>query len=627
MRGLTRSSLLIAALALGACAEAEQPTAPAGLTGVPQPVGFSTDSLVVGETLAVYGLNLVDESGVAPRLHFNGTYRTDKGAVEQVDLALTPIADGEVTVDGQTFDVLRISRFGPFSNPFSRDDRPGVFAGTITITGTDTNGVSYSATSSRALSLQVQPSLLIDELQPIDADCGQAAVRGLPGVPYRITVRPAGIQAVRFVYKLAEVNGQSLHTIEHTYDVPVGTDSVGVDEIVVFNDVGPDDQAYVSAIRIEAYDANGTMVETGVPLGIHRAVEVTYDGSRDIAERYEPTPVSGCIPGSINSRVTYAEQRAETRQRSVAMTVSNSWSNSTGRTDTTNLREGISVGESHSRSLEGSEREEERLSETVGVTYNDSASNNVSFSETDGESWSWNMRQGESESEYNDRMTNAYGSVNGSVTVGAEVEGSVPGFAKASGSVETTVGARMGGSVGWSNGASQTNTRDEGYSMGGNSSTSRNFGSTTTEGRARSVNEAYALGRGSQRSVTDREQLDSTHTWDFNESASSSNIVREGVTEAQTLTLVESSSHSTLTQFSGTIPRNQFGIFYRQTTRWVRRAEVRSYNMCGLARHMGELQFNEWTWAPDLALGATCDAAPPKSNLPEATCFVSPCGG
>jgi hypothetical protein len=84
---------------------------------------------------------------------------------------------------------------------------------------------------------------------------------------------------------------------------------------------------------------------------------------------------------------------------------------------------------------------------------------------------------------------------------------------------------------------------------------------------------------------------------------------------------------TTSRDFSAIIPRGQFGVFYRQTSRWVRRAEVRAFDRCGLASHLGELQFNEWNWAIDLAVGPVCDAQPPASNLPPARCHVPPCGG
>ncbi len=615
--------LLIAALALGGCAAEEEPAA-----GAPAVLGFSTEQITVGETLGVYGRGLIGEDGeVAARLHFDGRFETDQG-VEPVSLTVLPIADGQITLGGSEYDALRIGRFGPFNNPFSVNDRPGVFIGKVRVTRVGTDGAVTESGGEKVLRLEVGASLLIDELQPIDADCGAPAPRGLGGVPYRMTVRPVGLKAVRFVYELARINGNpGAERIEHSYDAPVGVDTLGVDELVAFNPVPEFEQFYVSTIRVTAYDAEGNTVETALPFSIHRPIEVTYDGKREVAERYEPVPVSGCIPGSVNSRVSYAEQRSETRQQSVSVTLSRSWSTSTGRTDSESLREGISVGESRSRSLSSSEREEENLRESYGVSYTDSESNNVSFSETDGESWSWNMRQGESETEYNERMNSLYGDVSGSVTVGAEAEGSVPGFAKVSGSVSTSVGARVGGSTGWTNGASQTSSSDRGFSAGGSSSESRSYGSTVSDSRSRSVNGAYALGRGSERSVSDREALENTRTWDLSEGSSVSNVVREGLDEAQRLTLVESTTESTLTSFSSTIPRNQYGIFYRQTTRLVRRAEVRSYNLCGLARHMGELQFNEFQWAPNLALGESCDGQPPASTLPAAACYIEPCGG
>jgi len=39
---------------------------------------------------------------------------------------------------------------------------------------------------------------------------------------------------------------------------------------------------------------------------------------------------------------------------------------------------------------------------------------------------------------------------------------------------------------------------------------------------------------------------------------------------------------------------------------------------------MGELQFNEWVWAAELALGDSCEA-PPASKLPAAACLIEPC--
>ena len=104
-------------------------------------------------------------------------------------------------------------------------------------------------------------------------------------------------------------------------------------------------------------------------------------------------------------------------------------------------------------------------------------------------------------------------------------------------------------------------------------------------------------------------------------------LVSEGMSEAEQRTWSSTSSSTTIQGYGGFIPNGQFGIFYRQTTRWVKRAEVRAFDLCGVAQHMGELQFSDWTWAPELAIGDSCAGTPPASNLPPAVCRIEPCGG
>lgn len=76
--------------------------------------------------------------------------------------------------------------------------------------------------------------------------------------------------------------------------------------------------------------------------------------------------------------------------------------------------------------------------------------------------------------------------------------------------------------------------------------------------------------------------------------------------------------------FGGRIIAGSYGVFYRQTLRLVRRAAVVAYNQCGQAQVVGDVDFSDWTWSPDLALGPACPPLPP-SNLPPASCLVPPC--
>ena len=160
--------------------------------------------------------------------------------------------------------------------------------------------------------------------------------------------------------------------------------------------------------------------------------------------------------------------------------------------------------------------------------------------------------------------------------------------------------------------------------MSGTSSESRGFGSTLTEDRSEDVSGAYTLSRSAATDHSDRNTRTESQTWDFSQGATSSNLVSNGLSESESRTWSTSSSDTTVTSFSGALPIAKFGVFYRQTTRWVRRAEMRGFDQCGVAEHIGEIQFNEWTWAPDLATADSCDQVP-MPNFEPAECFIEPC--
>jgi len=586
----------------------------------------------IGQTLELFGKGFLKERQGRSQVRLEGTFYEAIGPDSQltnptpVSLTLNPLYGG-AELDGAQRKILTIPRVGPFSNPFTRDARPGRFVGTIQVLNTYTDGL-VDAGPQVPMNLDIAPSVVIEELRPIHADCGAPAVRVFAGLPYVMKVRVGGIKAKRFIYEFNQVNGDpSVTTFDHLVSSVTDTDAVGESsEIVVFNPIPEDQQSYVTGVRVMAFDEEGRYAETALPIGVHRPIEVVYDGKYELAERYEPVPVSGCIPGGVGNSVSYSESTTETRTQSVSVTISSNWSSEQGREVSSETSEGISIGESRSTTLGESTSEREALSETVGEEYEQSAANSVGFSTTNGESWEWNMSQGESNEEYRSRATSQYGEVNGSVSVGVSGEGSIAGFAKVSGEVETTVGVSAGMSTGTTSGGSQRTSTERGYSMGGSSSSTQSFGSVTAEGTARSVEGTYAIGRGVGASSSTTEGVSSGRAWDLSEGTALSEVVSEDRAEALAEATVTSTSRTTAQELSGFIPRGRFGIFYRQTTRWVRRAEVRSFDLCGVSSHMGELQFNEWDWAPDLAVGDECGAVPPPSTMPSARCFVQPCG-
>jgi hypothetical protein len=284
----------------------------------------------------------------------------------------------------------------------------------------------------------------------------------------------------------------------------------------------------------------------------------------------------------------------------------------------------VRVGESSSRSLGGSEWEGESSQESMGVSFSRNESNNVNVRTTDGESWAWDVREGESNEDYESRMNSIYGEGNWKGTVGASAEGSVPGFAKASGSVETSVGVTVGVSIAGTSGNRSRRLWERSFGASGSRDESQSFGSIVSEGESQKLQGSYALSSSRQRDYNDTDSRSSSHVWNVGQDTAASETVSTGGGEVESNTWATSESLSVGQSLSGRIPLNKYGQFYRQTTRFVRRAEVRTYDLCGLATHAGELQFNEWEWAPELAIGDTCDPQVP-SKLPKAKCFVEPC--
>ena len=590
-------------------------------------LGFSTHELVVGQTVEIF-TNATMDDGDGYRLTFEGIFYNDLGNVEEVLVNQPVLTDGEADIDGTTYQVLRLNRFGPFGNPFSVDDRPGRFEGAVTLSRLEPDGRMETLQTTRAIALTVQPSLIIEEFQPIDAACGNPALRALPGLAYRLQVRAVGHKPVRFIYKLDRVNGAA-GTVEyiHEFESPVDRDAIGDEEPLIFNQIDDEEQFYATGIRVIAEDAEGRRIETALPMTVHRPIEVLMLTKRaEIAERYAPVAVSGCIPGSIGTRVRYRESKTESRQRSVSVSIRGSWSVMNGMTNTQSFHEGISTAETRSTSLGGSVTEGEKTRESYGISYENSEANRVNMSTNDGETWGWSRREGESNTEYENRVNRLYGDGSVRNTVGMSAEGSVPGFAKVTGKASTSVGVRAGGATAWDEGVSRTNQTNRGYSMNGSSSETQGFGSTVTDGQSQTMDGSFALSTSRTRDIEDRSARMNGRTWNFSGSNRDSSLVTECMSEAEQSTWSTSESFRTVRDFGGTIPRNRVGMFYRQTTRTVKRAEVRAYDQCGLAEHIGEIQMSEWQWAPDLAIAESCDDGPPPSSFEPATCFIPPCG-
>jgi hypothetical protein len=628
-RGFLVLMLGLLAGALGCADEAPLPQ------GGPVVVELSKSSLVLGESLFLYGRGFAKEDSERTRLTFVGTFFGDDGSEAEVNFSIFGLEDG-VTNDAEQLDVARWSRFGPFENPFGVNTT-GVFRGSIFATVVRADGTEVRGPASRSFSLAVEPSLAIERLEPILADCGAPALRGLGGLPYEMTVRAVGFTPTLFRYEITNINGahqDDVTVFEHVAGGP--SDTLGADEPFVFNPVDKlvEEQgrvlaSYVSQIRVVATDAKGQEVETVLPFSVHRPMEVFFSGKREVAEYLEPVPVTGCIPGSIGNSVSYSEQKSESRQYSLSITVATDWSRSNGTSNDVSWQEGygegVTTSTSNSQSISLSEGRS--TSESYGVSYDSAQSNSVGFDSSDGESWSWDFTEGVTDEESLSRSQELSAEAGLSTTVTLGAEGSIPGFAKASGSVSTQGSVSVGASTGTSQGRSHSNSRSQGFSASGSRNSSQSFGSTTTDSMGQSIDNSYTLSSDISQShdVTDAVARDRSRTYSLGGSDSTSEVVSVGRSEAENQTWSESTTFTSTVELSSVIPVGKFAVFYRQTTRYVKRAQVRTYDLCGVSEVQGEMYLNEWSWAPGLAVGDTCGAELPPSNLPQAQCFIAPC--
>lgn len=647
------AGLALAMVLAGGCGGVDDDGA--GTSQAPQVVGVSATELTVGQTLFVAGENFMAESEGRTELTFSGVYLRDDGVSEDVQLTIAPLWDGPLAKDGQLgsvpvaagTEILRWSRFGPFAVPFTADgNRTGAFKGTVTARNISRSGEVVGQSEPTSLTLRVRPSIIIRRLepfvgydskgQPFYANCSAPALRILQNLPYVLEVEAVGFEPEFFNYEFRGINGESKAPVKFSRPAKGSADRVGdpaSGQLIVFNAVPENESFYWATIRVTSPVAggDGDFIEVALPIGVHRPMEFHLaDSKRRPAQYYEPVPVSGCIPGSLGNSVSYEESKSESRQKAVSVSISKSWNQSKEVSQTQDWSEGISESSSVSNSSSDcwSHSEAESAETAYGVSVDHSQSQSADFSTSDGESWGWSFNEGTSNSEMQSQTNEVFGEVSASATVEVSAEGSVPGFAKVGGKVGTTVGATVGGSTGTTVGTTSGVSTDKGASVGGSHSESSSFGSTTTDSTGESLSESYALSSqnevGGSLSVTQASETSKVYT--LGGSGGVSEGVAVGEQAAWDETWVTSETDSTLMAYSGKIPMGRFGVFYRQTVRYVREAQVYSYDMCGVRELMGNLVFNEWAWSPALAVGDECGGSVmPQSALPPAECVIPPC--
>ncbi len=467
--------------------------------------------------------------------------------------------------------------------------------------------------------INIEPSVIITSMCHTE-NCDVMTGNILANIPNVLKIKTYKIPATKIVYEVKTPYDR--YNFQHDFRSPVNYDYL---ENLVMQDIPQDVGFYIASINVRAYDIEGNYAETILPFKVVRPVEVKHFGKYELAETYEPVPVTGCIPGTIGSNVQYSESESETRQNSVSININKSWSDSFSSSQSQSVGEGISVGETQSTVNSSSMSSSETQSESFSDTTSQGESSNITFNTSDGESWSWSLGESNSETQGQSQGQNTNTGVNGSTTVGASGEGSLPFLAKASGKVEVSAGISRGWGETSSTNASETSSTNRGYSTSGSSQNGRSFGSVQNDSRSHSLSGSYVLSSSTSNSISESSSLSSGRVWNMSESISSGKVITEGSSESIAQTIVNSSSSSTTFSYAGYIPRGRFGVFFRQTSRYVKLSEIITYDLNGFPQHAGFVMMNSWAWAPELSVKNSCEEAM-TSSLPLSECLIPPCG-
>jgi hypothetical protein len=483
----------------------------------PLVLGLSRTQVSIGEGLEIVGGNFLNGGAGHTIVRLDGEYHTKNGPVHAVGFELRP--------HWEDANRLVWAQFGPFRVPFSPSgDELGTFHGKLTainILPDETRSQSEPVD----IELEVLPSIVIRELHPIDTQCDAPSKVILGGFPYKVSVEAIGFEPVNFSYVVFGEPGVAAPRIIRR-QATGNIDSYGDDGDLFFNLVPVDLPFYVGTFAVAALGTDGIERAIGLSYGVHNAIEHVNLRKVRVAEIESAVPVSGCNSGGQTQgrTLTYSEQSSDTRSRTVGVTWNESFSQQASST----------TGGS--------------TTETYGINYN------ISQTETEG----WEM---------------GYSS-----TLGGELGGGVKV------AIPTVVEVGLNSKVS----ASMTNSRGI-------------YGSSTR---------GYSVGR--DYSVSD------TESWAFTQTQG--HEVSQGGQDFWTI----SSSETTIVSFQGNILPGEYGVFYRQATRLSLPGAVVAYNLCGVPSVVAETDFYDYTWSVDLAQGDECPPFP-ESDLPETECFIAPC--
>jgi hypothetical protein len=310
--------------------------------------------MAVGDTLTVLGQHFIDSQHGSLLVRFKGYFYDDDGGASPVDLQASP----ELVNSGK----LRWRLWPDIVFDTLERDRLGRFVGTLTVINQGLDG-SVLASQPLPLVLGIEPSLIPRFARPEDAGCSGLVEHTVEDQPMAFGVEAVGLRAgtgeAPLTFRWSFLPGQWKVSFHNDVAGPDASLADGQEAVVLEERVGSgtissvadgSSRTYVvkvlqdilgsstlkelktgtlpeqpgagsmpASVHVAATDASGKTAALTIPLTIHKQVEMSYDGSVRVAERFAPALVSDCIPGQdIGRDVSYSESSHESRSRSLS---------------------------------------------------------------------------------------------------------------------------------------------------------------------------------------------------------------------------------------------------------------------------------------------------------------------
>jgi hypothetical protein len=336
--------MTLATAMMGGCSPDETAESDVKST-TPHILALSTYSASLGTPIDAYMANPPSLLAQKIELVFEGTFKRANGTEEKVSITQP--------TNRMDTSAIRWAAYGPFQNPFApKNPDIGLFTGTVAVQVTKEDGTVTKDDAPLKVRFEVQPSIIVTELQPESAACDKPALRLIGGLRYRMKTTTIGIDATSIDYSVKtprfapaadgnpdfdrDQSGQVVHQetlIAHAVgDTTKGSttpgsgdstkDEVKEKEGILLPKVPDEIPNYGVIFAITAKDAAGHAVRSTFGMTAHRPVDIYYDGRYQLAQLYPPTPVSACMPGGQSGReVNYAETKEERTERQLRISL------------------------------------------------------------------------------------------------------------------------------------------------------------------------------------------------------------------------------------------------------------------------------------------------------------------